>query len=519
MAVGYRSSSVSGTSATLGSSCTTPVPAGAASGDIALLCITQWESTNPVVTWPTGFTEKINFASGSSKLKVAWKRLTGADTGNYVASWTGSQWNMGHCVLITGGVATGDPIEATNTASGTGTSVPSTSVTTTTEPFLAHFNENLDNSAVTSTPPTSYTEVQDGDYLHTNYRIPATTGSHTASGGTISASSLQLVALLAISPADSGTTVSPTGIASAEAFGTATVTATLTVSPSGVATGEAVGTPTVTATLTASPAGVASAEAVGSPAVTATLTVTPSGIATAEAFGTVTVTVAGSVSPTGIASAEAFGTPTITATLTSSPTGIASAEVVGTPTVTATLTASPGSVASTEAVGAPLVTATLTVQPGGIASAETFGTLVVQTGALRNITVIAGLRSNHVTGGVTLAALIAGLRSNHIQGGVDVPRDMVTGSVEYVTAEVTFVGETAAGIASATGQMKITSDDTIPSTWDAADVTTRTDVTGGAKLSLSRLHTAGPAGYYRVWAKVTDNPEIPILLCGTFSVR
>jgi len=147
---------------------------------------------------------------------------------------------------------------------------------------------------------------------------------------------------------------------------------------------------------------------------------------------------------------------------------------------------------------------------------ETFALVLTEP---RDIVVIARLRSNHVTGGVGLTDLVAGLHSNHITGGVDVPRNMLTGSVEYVTAEVTFVGETAASIATVTGQVKITSDDTIPSSWEAVDVTERTDVTGGALLALKKLHTAGTAGEYRVWAKVTDNPEIPILKCGTFTVR
>lgn len=140
-------------------------------------------------------------------------------------------------------------------------------------------------------------------------------------------------------------------------------------------------------------------------------------------------------------------------------------------------------------------------------------------GEPRDITVVAGIRNNHVTGGVRLTNLVAEVRSNHITGGVDVPRNMLTGSVEYVTAEVTFVGETAATIATVTGQVTITSDDTIPSSWGAADVTERTDVNGGALLALKKLHTAGAAGEYRVWAKITDNPEVPILKCGSFTVR
>lgn len=198
MAVGYRSSSASGTSDAFVTSINVPVPSGAASGDIALLALEQWESANPIVTWPTGFTQIINMVSGSQKLRVAWKRLSGADAGNYTPSWTGSQWTLGQCILITGGIASGDPTEVTNTASGTSSSTPSTSVTTVTEAFLAHFVAN-ENSA-TATPPTSFTEVQDGNYLHTSYRVPGTTGTFTASGGTLSTSTLALVGLVAVKP-------------------------------------------------------------------------------------------------------------------------------------------------------------------------------------------------------------------------------------------------------------------------------------------------------------------------------
>lgn len=158
----------------------------------------------------------------------------------------------------------------------------------------------------------------------------------------------------------------------------------------------------------------------------------------------------------------------------------------------------------------------------GLAS-ETDETFALVLTDPRDITVIANIRTNHVTGGVGLSDLIAGLRANHVTGGIDVPRNLRTGSVEYVTAEVTFVGETAASIATATGQVQITTTDTTPTAadpnWANPDVTTRTDVTGGAKLSLSKLHTAGAAATYRLWAKVTDNPEVPILLCGSFDVR
>lgn len=201
MVVAFVNSSNTGTSDQLVSSINVPVPASAAANHIALVHLEQWEVGNPTVTPPSGFTALTPVVSGSQKSKVFWKRLTGADSGNYTFSWTGSQWTLGHCVLLSGAVTTGDPVEAVNTATATSTSIPSTTVSTTTEAFLAHFVAN-ENSA-TGTPPTNYTETQDGDYAKANYRIPGSTGSHTASGGTVSASTLMLVQLVAIQ-ADTG---------------------------------------------------------------------------------------------------------------------------------------------------------------------------------------------------------------------------------------------------------------------------------------------------------------------------
>ncbi len=202
MAVGYRSSSRTGQSDSLVSSINVPVPTGAASGDIALVALEQWESGNPTVTQATGFTEIINVASGSQKLKVSWKRLTGADSGNYTFSWTGTQFTIGECILITGGITSGSPVDASNTAiSATGTVVPTTTITATALDFLAHFVANENTAAKTA--PTSFTEVQDSDYLETNYFIPGSTGIKAAAAGTLSASTLSIAALIGILP-DSG---------------------------------------------------------------------------------------------------------------------------------------------------------------------------------------------------------------------------------------------------------------------------------------------------------------------------
>lgn len=204
MAVAYRSSTSTGVSDSLVSSINVPVPSGAASNDIALVALEMWESTNPTVTAPSGFTLITTVVSGSQKLKVFWKRLTGSDTGNYAFSWSGSQWTIGHCILFTGAKTSGDPIGTNwNTAtSASGTSVPSTSVTVAFQPGLCHFCAN-ENSA-THTAPTNFTEVQESNYLSTNYRIPGSTGTFTASGGTLSASTLSLAFLAALEPAGGG---------------------------------------------------------------------------------------------------------------------------------------------------------------------------------------------------------------------------------------------------------------------------------------------------------------------------
>lgn len=212
MAVGYRLSSASGASDVNQNTNSTAVPTGAAIGDIAILAATIWHtSADPTVTWPSGFTEILTPfvaipSNGNTRLKIAWKRLTAADTGSYSVTYSVTAWTLLQCVLVTGAVASGSPIEATNTAtSATSTTVPSTSVTVATQAFLAHFVATF--QATTATPPTNFTEVQDGSVLDANYRIPGSTGTFAASGGVLSATSQSVAALIAITPAGATTPV------------------------------------------------------------------------------------------------------------------------------------------------------------------------------------------------------------------------------------------------------------------------------------------------------------------------
>jgi hypothetical protein len=195
----------SGTSDSQSSSRAVNVPAGSAAGDIALLAIEQWwdSGTNPTITYPAGFTQIVNFEvsdSGLQRLKVAWKRLTSTDSGTYNMTWTGTQWNMAHCVMVRGCVSAGDPVDFVNTASAAGTTaIPSISGTATENDLLLHFVVN--SNAARANPPTGFTELLDGDYLHSNYKLNSGTGLQTASGGTLASSSTPiLVSMLGLKP-------------------------------------------------------------------------------------------------------------------------------------------------------------------------------------------------------------------------------------------------------------------------------------------------------------------------------
>lgn len=211
VAIAVRSTSTSGTADTNVSSKTVPVPTGAAIDDIAVVIVDQWTSATERTATITGFTEitaahatrTTTGTAGTQTIRMFWKRLTAADTGNYTVTFSGTTWNMAHCVMLSGGLTSGDPIEAVNTASGT-SGYPSASVTVGT--LAALINSAVTFNAITTTPPTNFTEQQDTNVLHTNTRVLTGTGSFTASGGTSGETDTVVVAMIAVQPASSGTT-------------------------------------------------------------------------------------------------------------------------------------------------------------------------------------------------------------------------------------------------------------------------------------------------------------------------
>ena len=138
-----------------------PVPAGAASGDIAVLGI--YLEASGTLTLPSGFTQKYDSGMiGSVRIVVAWKRLTGADSGTYSSSGSGLAGSAG-CTLFSGRIGTGDPFEASSTNNATGTTVTCAALSP------AASGDDLWGGASSFaggswTPPSGMTERVDSDF-------------------------------------------------------------------------------------------------------------------------------------------------------------------------------------------------------------------------------------------------------------------------------------------------------------------------------------------------------------------
>jgi len=203
MAIAFRSSSNTGNDVSA-TSAAPAVPTGATTNDIVVVVLSRW-TADSAITAPSGFTDwGTTYPAGTggntnANLHIFWKRLTGADSGTYSFSWTnntGNSWTHGHAFCFSGCVTSGTPIEAVNNWAGTAGSIGSISVTTTTQPGLIWSVYNDTNG--THTPPTGYTEVIDFDSGSAAYLVPGTTGTQTASGGSITSSSATGAVLIAL---------------------------------------------------------------------------------------------------------------------------------------------------------------------------------------------------------------------------------------------------------------------------------------------------------------------------------
>lgn len=209
MTVALVQSSTSGATDAQTASRTVPVPTGAASGHVAVIELEIWldTATDPVINWAgIGFTQiaYVESADGFTRLYVARKVLTSAETGTWNMTWSGSYWNQAQCTLWSG-VDNTTPLDVavSTAATAANSTMPAVSVTTANAGCgMIHVVSN-ENSA-TGTAPTGYTEQQEANYLRTNTKVAGAAGAETPSGGSISVSTVKLGALVALRPAGGG---------------------------------------------------------------------------------------------------------------------------------------------------------------------------------------------------------------------------------------------------------------------------------------------------------------------------
>lgn len=183
-----------------------PVPSGVAADDVILVHI--YKEGTAAVTPPAGFTE-ITPARTATNIThhLFWKRATGADTGTYTFTWTGTLWREAVASAYSGCVTTGSPLD-------TGTGAPVSAGRTTN---------------ASSTPAVSLTPTAAGTGRMIVWSGTAVNGATftTPSGFTLRTSGLIWQALATLSQSSAAATGSVTGATSSSGEGTAWLVALL----------------------------------------------------------------------------------------------------------------------------------------------------------------------------------------------------------------------------------------------------------------------------------------------------
>ncbi len=412
----HRSSA--GLSGGNGATANVPVPAGAASGDIAVVGIYK-ENTAAITTVPSGFTLKTSLTtSGTTRgtLYVYWKRLTGADAGTYNFAWSGNTFRGAVSGLWSGRAGAGDPFDGTVGAAEN--AAIATTLNVSTSPAAANgdavgiWTNFTGGNAYT--PPTNYTERQDLDVITLDTRDAVASGSTGSISATSNVSGFQK-AFLGVLAAAGGTdaTPAPAVIAATVATPQATPSAGATKSPAATAVVVAapqatpsvsdVGAPAATATAVSLPQVTISANAAVTPAtIAATVSAPPVGVNVA-ARPAVLSAVVGVPQATGQTAGNATATPAaVTATAT-----VPAASPIG------AATASPATLAAAAAL--PTATAqgsgSTTVTPAAVAAVVAVPLSVQQTGSTVSpgviVTTVAAPRPNvgTATGPASIAVL------------------------------------------------------------------------------------------------------------------
>lgn len=191
------------------------VPAGAASGDVAVLFLDRWNDSNsfPVPSGPAGAVlrgmQVANLSDDWIQTDVFLIYIDGQTTLEF--TWSGDRWTSLGGLFFTD-VDEGLDLSAVPIDFATATSTatpPAVTVATVSDAALAYDDSTSAESTSSSTthqPPTGYTEAYDLRTDSAAWRISPGDGDQTASGASVSASQPVIItALVAVAPESTGT--------------------------------------------------------------------------------------------------------------------------------------------------------------------------------------------------------------------------------------------------------------------------------------------------------------------------
>jgi hypothetical protein len=174
------------------------VPDDVAAGDIIVVAAFLDGTSTTVTGMPADFEHALGSpldvaaggGFGEHVVAVMWKRATGADTGTYGFTLSGTTFVYGNAVRYEGAVGSGDPWDATDAAESGAVSVstaPAVSVTTLgADRLLVYVATDHNGDSGTWSPPAGYDQRQGGTNT-TNTEISDLVQAAAGSSGSVSA--------------------------------------------------------------------------------------------------------------------------------------------------------------------------------------------------------------------------------------------------------------------------------------------------------------------------------------------
>lgn len=188
-----------------------PVPSGVAADDVIEIHIFT-DTTTVTITVPAGFAESPSSPAtiaANQKASVYWKRATGADSGSYSVTFSGSTYAEAVAIRYNACITSGSPydVSTSTTDSASGTVTPAVSVTTNgADRLIGHKGTNW--AGGTWTAFSGFTDRAQGGFgtlfVQTKTQAGAgSTGSVTATSTASDKRTAWIAALLPVPPASS----------------------------------------------------------------------------------------------------------------------------------------------------------------------------------------------------------------------------------------------------------------------------------------------------------------------------